>query len=418
MVAAADALLLVGCTTKTSESAHSLQLTVQPAAGYLDQPLAIRAQGLPAGTTSTVQVMSTDGAGTVWTSHADYRGDSQGDLDLSTATAVNGTYAGTFGTGLIASMQPGNGPAGYRWLKTPATFTASITTSAGATAATTFTRSLARPGDPIEYAQPSLATDGFTGFYATTTEEKTSSHPAVLLIGGAEGGNDQQVTAAALTLHGMSALSVAYFHAPGLPSTLSRIPLEYFVRALTWLGSRPGVDPDQVWVMGTSRGSEAALLLGSYYPRLVHGVIAGSPSNVTNCSYPTGAKPCVGAAWTLGGKALPYSADFDNPAPSDNPAAIIPVERIHGPVLVACGGADQVWRSCLLGQAVLDRRKAHHLTYADHLYHYPDAGHGIGNLLPDNITTALPELQGRTPTDDYAALEDVWPKIINDLHPS
>ena len=52
-----------------------------------------------------------------------------------------------------------------------------------------------------------------------------------------------------------------------------------------------------------SRGSEAALLLGVYYPHLVHAVAAVVPSSVALCSYPL----CDGPAWTLHGKPVPYT---------------------------------------------------------------------------------------------------------------
>src|ERR1039458_4212970 len=66
------------------------------------------------------------------------------------------------------------------------------------------------------------------------------------------------------------ALGVAYSAEPGLPQTLSRIPLEYFAGALRWLARQPGVDPARIAVLGVSRGSEAAQLPGVYYPNLVH----------------------------------------------------------------------------------------------------------------------------------------------------
>ena len=50
-----------------------------------------------------------------------------------------------------------------------------------------------------------------------------------------------------------------------------------------------------------SRGSEAALLLGAYFPQLVNGVIAGVPSSVVNPGWPDTSQP----AWTLGGRPLP-----------------------------------------------------------------------------------------------------------------
>ncbi|WP_375425447.1 acyl-CoA thioesterase/BAAT N-terminal domain-containing protein [uncultured Friedmanniella sp.] len=413
VVPAILALPLAGCS-HPSRADRQPQLIIEPTATDLDRPVTIRVAGLAPAEIATLQLTSTDGTGTVWASHADYVADQHGTVDVTTAAATNGTYSGTDPMGLVTSMQPTTTPAGYRWPRTPSPFTATVT-AAGKTATSAFTRTLVHPGTTIEYIQPTVAAKGFSGLYATRTAEKKTRHPAVLLIGGSEGGNDEQVTAAAFTLHGMSALSIAYFGAPGLPKTLSKIPLEYFANALTWLRSQPGVDPDRVWVAGTSRGSEAAQLLAVYYPGLVHGVIAGSPSNVINCSYPTGQKPCDGAAWTYHGKPLPYSSDFNNPTPSDNPEAVIPVERIHGPMIIVCGGADQVWRSCLLSRAILSRRKTHHTTYTDHLYSYTDAGHGIGNLLPDSIATPLPELEGNTQTANDQPLQNLWTKITGVL---
>jgi pimeloyl-ACP methyl ester carboxylesterase len=88
--------------------------------------------------------------------------------------------------------------------------------------------------------------------------------------------------AAVLASRGHPALAVAYFGLPGLPATLTRIPLEYFATALRWLARQPGVNSDRIIVVGTSRGSEAAQLLGVHYPDLVHSVVALSPSSVAN----------------------------------------------------------------------------------------------------------------------------------------
>src|SRR2546423_12920781 len=87
-----------------------------------------------------------------------------------------------------------------------------------------------------------------------------------------------------LAPHCSPTLAIAYFGAAGLPQTLSNIPLEYFVKALSWLRSQPGVDPAHLFTYGVSRGSEAALLLGALYPDLVRGVIALVPSDVSLCN--------------------------------------------------------------------------------------------------------------------------------------
>jgi BAAT / Acyl-CoA thioester hydrolase C terminal len=147
-------------------------------------------------------------------------------------------------------------------------------------------------------------------------------------------------------------MALAYFRAPGLPRELKDIPLEYFARALRRLRSRPDVDPNRVAVIGISRGGEAALLIGATYPRLVHGVVALVPSNVVNPS-PDGRS----TSWTLNGRAVPQvrPEEFGDPDPTSTPDAVIPAERITGPVLTASGGLDDLWPSYKYTAALHER---------------------------------------------------------------
>ena len=237
----------------------------------------------------------------------------------------------------------------------------------------------------------------------------------MLVFGGSDGGLSGTLVAALLAAHGYPALALAYFNAPGLPAQLSDIPLEYFATALRWLRAQPQVDPRHVLTLGVSRGSEAALLLGAYYPRLVNGVIASVPSDVAICSYPN----CSGPAWTLHGRPLPYTFQFDNPHPVDDPAAVIPVERIRGPVFLDCGGADAVWVSCPYARAIMTRLAAHHDAYQHVLQAYPAAGHGVGSLVPYEpaAATVTPgvNLSGRTPDANPDADAALWPRLLGFL---
>jgi hypothetical protein len=65
----------------------------------------------------------------------------------------------------------------------------------------------------------------------------------VLIIGGSEGGLSSPLLAAALAGHGYPVLTIAYFGAPGLPASLSRIPLEYFARRCAGCAASPGSTP-------------------------------------------------------------------------------------------------------------------------------------------------------------------------------
>ena len=336
------AVLLVGCGGGSS----SLTVSVGPHETLLDEPVHFRVSGAPAGTTVTVAVESTDSTGLDWRSSATFRADPQGRVDLDTAASRSGTYTGVAATGLIWSMRPaGRLDAAYIWHRSgPSSFTATVRAGAS-TASTTFERSLTTT--PLDDRTASLASDGFVGRFLSEPVAG-SPRPAVLVIGGSEGGMDPFL-AATLAARGYPALAVAYFGEPGLPPALSSIPLEYFEGALRWLAAQPGVDPTRIVVYGGSRGSEAAELLGVHDADQVHGVIGGSPSNVAGCSLTA----CVGPAWTVGGVAVPYTHNWDDPTASDNPSAVIPVAKIGGPVLLVCGEADTVWSSCDFSRAAM-----------------------------------------------------------------
>jgi dienelactone hydrolase len=226
--------------------------------------------------------------------------------------------------------------------------------------------------------------------------------PAVLVFGGSGGGLTTGMAAALLAAHGYPSLALAYFKVPGLPRALHNIPLEYFTRALGVLRAQPGVDPDHVMVAGESRGGEAALLLGAYFPRLVNGVIAGVPSSVVNPGWPDTGRP----AWTIRGRPFPD--------PPGTAQAVIPVERIRGPILLACGEQDAVWPSCYFSDAITARLRAHRSPYPVTALRYRDAGHLIGGLAAfyGSLTDDALNTFGGTVAGTQAAQADAHTKLL------
>jgi len=121
-------------------------------------------------------------------------------------------------------------------------------------------------------------------------------------VGGSEGGMPLG-KAAWLASRGYAALALAYFRYDDLPPLLEGIPLEYFGSALAWMMQRPEISADRIAVVGTSRGGELALQLGSMFPQ-IKAVVAFVPANVR---YPA----CCGNtrvpyAWTWRGQALAF----------------------------------------------------------------------------------------------------------------
>jgi dienelactone hydrolase len=398
VVAGIGAALLAGC----GASYGAPVALVTPRDTLATEPVDVVVSGLAAHAPVTLMLRSQDRDGVVWSSSARFLADAHGRVALGSDPAVSGSYRGVWRMGLVASMLPDSGSADYQWeLARPFRFTLTARQRARTVATAVFVRRFMK--GPIDAHFPDLRHAGFVGSYFT--RRGASRAPAVLVFGGSEGGLATESLAAALAAYGYPSLAVAYFGEPGLPRTLSRIPLEYFERALAWLDRRPEVDPRSTAVLGISRGSEAALLLGLHDPAQVHAVIASVPSDAANCSYPT----CGGPAWTLHGRPVPYTHEWDDPLPTDNPKALFPVERIAAPILLICGGDDQRWVSCQYSAEMMQRLRLHHDSYPHALLRAALAGHGVGSLMPDE-----PQVGGTSPTAvaDERAREAFWPRVL------
>jgi dienelactone hydrolase len=115
-----------------------------------------------------------------------------------------------------------------------------------------------------------------------------------------------------------------------------------------------------------------------------------------------------------------YRVNLDDPAAP--PEAVIPVERMRGPVLLISGEDDAMWPSSRMGEQV-DARMAAHGRSSDvtHL-RYRDAGHLIGNpYLPTTVSDrrhpvlGIRFAYGGTPAGSARANADSWPRVLDFL---
>jgi dienelactone hydrolase len=404
LLAAAVATLLTalpltacaGLSPSRRAPASGVGIRVSQRVSLYDVPLDIRVTGLRPGERVTVGLSATNQRGRRWSARATFVARARV-LDLATTAPVAGSYRGIAGMGLFESMRSRHFVS-YFGPRDPQPFTLTAVSRGRRMARTTLVRELTSEG--VRCVQPTVATAGFFGSYCAPAEG-TARRPAVLIFGGSEGGLAVADLARLLASHGYPALALAYFHAPGLPASLARIPLEYFARAARWLrrtaaeagtgtagdetagtaGGGTGSRPLVAW--GFSRGSEAALLLGVHFPRLTSAVIAGSPSSVTNQAFSSsGTLPPDAAAWTLGGRALPVASPPGDPRSSGDPAAVIPVARIRGPVLLLAGADDELWPSPGYARAIMAALAAHHDPYPRQLREFAGAGHVAGFAMP------------------------------------
>jgi dienelactone hydrolase len=409
LVAAAG---LTGCTRGGDRDRVEASISVSPLAALVDEPVAVTVQGLPAGARTTLTARAKDTDGITWSATAQFQATAAGEVSLG-QPSLGGSYTGVNPMGLFTLMAPppGSGPDWFLYTEAGYDVTLQASVSGRVAAQASVRRqSPTAVGGVEKRLRPTKA-----GIYGNLyLPKKTAARrPAVVVFGGSGGGLTTSRAAALLAAHGYPSLALAYFKAPGLPQTLSNIPLEYFTSALEVLRAQPGVDPRHVLVAGESRGGEAALLLGAYFPRLVNGVVAGVPSSVVN---PAPGPDTGQPAWTLRGRPLPAvsPSEFGQPNPPGNPQAVIRVERIRGPVLLACGEQDRIWPSCAYVEALTARLRAHGFASPVTALRYRDAGHLIGGLtayygsLTDDALTSF----GGTVAGTQAAQADAHAKLL------
>lgn len=272
-------------------------------------------------------------------------------------------------------------------------------------------------------------------FFAADTIRKK---PAIILVGGGPWGD---YWGQYLARRGYAGLSLPYVGKEGLPALPEEIPLEYFQRAIVWLGQQPEADPDRIIVMGASRNAELALVIASTLNDRVKGVIAYAPSSVvwSNTVVPYSSDE-VKPAWTFKQKAIPFVSMPKIKAPASATIetlsywqkgladtaqvakGVIKVERIKGPVLLLSGKDDQVWPAGRMSDMIEKRLREHHFGFPFQNIQYAQVGHLVSGD-PDAESTvregqmtingrAYQYVYGGTAAGDKQAQQDARNKVL------
>ena len=397
-------------------------IDVQPRRVMSDEAAAIRVRGLAPGETVTVTASMRDDLRRDWESWAVFEADEAGVVDLTAQSPLTGTYQSVAPMGLIWSMVPrlpGEGIPAFANFEDHYLVVTLTAEREGEAVATAYLER-ERRGEGV--TAEDVAKEGLAGIFFRPGGE--GPYPAVITLGGS-GGNMDVEKAVVLASRGYAALALDYFGGPGLPEQLSELPLEYFGEALAWLRAQPAVDGERIGVIGNSRGGELALLLGATYPE-IKAVVSYAGSGVVFGGYPR-----TGAAWTVGGEAVPFAPsrldtgkEREGPAvvPGDPEAladAVIPVEQIKGPVLLISGTDDRVWPATMLSEMARERlaANAHPYPYAHRAYE--GAGHWLPvpywpvtvDPFPHPVTGIMVEPGGTRAVNARAGVE-AWAEVV------
>lgn len=330
-----------------------------------------------------IQAETLDTQGNKWTSHAYFKANEHGMLDLATAEPLPGSsYDEPDVSGLFWSMSPTNNSEPF--FQSGDTFVVNMTVKADEDVI--LTEAIVRSIKAADIQTVELRENGLVGnLYLPSSDHPL---PIIITLSGSEGKMSTS-RSQLLAAHGFAVLALGYFGLEGLPFTLKEIPLEYFERVFAWLKTQNNVDASRIGLYGISRGAELALILGSLFPESIQSIVAVAPSSAIYGVFGIDAVH----AWLYHGKpiaplAMVSQPDFRTGNSPANPMtfrqnfldgindtsfeqSLIATEKIQCPILLISGGDDQVWPSDVYASQIMARAKE-----CEHLY-YPNAGHRI-----------------------------------------
>jgi len=392
------------------------RIEVTPTPARVDSHLGLVLEGLDPSAAVTLRADLVDDSGILWRSEAEFPAPAGGRLDCGRQAPLRGPYTGAQPEGLLFGMAPDQPQrARQHPLKTglaPTSVRLQASQLGSTVARATFELQFVAPGvERVPVRDHGLVGTAFV-------PAGTGPLRAVLVFGGSNGGLSEE-TAALLASHGLLALALAYFDAPGLPDQLVEIPLEYFERALGWLTQHPRARDGRAAVVGRSRGGELALLLGATYPA-VDAVVAYVPSGIVHAGIRRGGHTWHTdlPAWTREGRPVPFLAHTRSaaaePGADREPIACTPeyaahladwtavqraaiaVERIDGPVLLLSGTADAMWPSSLFSELVVARLAQRGFRHPVRHLAFAGAGHRFPlPTLPGTVTESAHPSDGR-----------------------
>jgi uncharacterized protein len=210
----------------------------------------------------------------------------------------------------------------------------------------------------------------------------------VLVLGGSDGGIPSR-RAKTIAENGFPTLALAYFKTKRTPEYLDMIPLEYFNQPIEWLMKNEFAQGGKIVVIGESKGAELALLLASRKPE-ISAVVAFVPSAVVFQGMPKVFWP-PRSSWSSMSKPVPFVPYNISNLPDKNnilaiyrnslkqqgsvKKALIPVNKIKGPVLLFSAADDGMWPSVEMSNMIMRSLKDQKFSYTSEHVTYDNAGH-------------------------------------------
>lgn len=352
-------------------------------------------------------------SGEEFSSYAIFVADEDGKLDFDKAIPVEGTYKAADSMGLIYSLKltksSGKNIAENISIEKPIIMNLELESSTEKKSIQL--KRIFKTEDVIV----KQIDDSFTGqlFY-----QKHSNDKMILMLGGSDGQMEAlALMAGPLASRGFNILTVPYFGAKGLPEKLEEVPLEYFEKIFSWIKNNEIIKTKDIYLHGTSKGGELALLLASRYKQIKK-VVAVEPHTYCFQALDGMMSGKNVSSWSYRGKSIPFvsvdnniffedqKSDIDKGVPFgavstykksieravNKEAARIKLENSEADILLICGKKDNIWNSYDACPEILQNLKIHNYKHHANLLIYENMGHPmpIPYVIPISFTLQMP----------------------------
>ncbi len=363
-----------------------------------------------------------------WSSQAVFYTYGSNEINLSEAKSIEGSYKGIEPMGLFWSMSCKEAENCFytRQLK-PLEY--KITACCGQVKdEITIKRIFVNDDVQIERIDNNL----IQGTYISHKYNKSKG--TIILFGGSEGSNDM-VRAGTLAGHGYNVFACYFFGVGSLPKELVRVPLEFFDEVLEFIRERNLLEKMPLTIIGSSRGAELGLLLGTIHKEIDQIILFSGSSYV----FQGLSRECLGSSWSIKGREVPY-IDFYSlyagilmfissfkKGPNNfikyyksiikkerrNKDKRIKAELFKGRLALISGSKDELWPSEDMAHIINKYRNIPELENKTINYNYSEAGHVFQiPYLPMLPIATRNYVFGGTIYSNFKASEDSHFKIL------
>lgn len=357
-------------------ASSQVRLRILPGARcFFDKLVKIKVEGLSPHKPVELRSKVVDDRGIIFKASAQYKADELGQVDVSRAASLGGSYTGVEPMGLFWSILPEKRHS--KILKKTADSPMEVEISAVNGGKVLASETTYREFMPEGMRRIPVTEGRLRGVLFVPPGK--GPFPGIIDM-YTFGGSLSEARASLLSSKGFVVLALAYIGYQGLPKNPKHLDLEYFEEAVEYLRSQSEVEGPGIGIISISHSGALAMSMASFLSGISAAVCinACTANTVIDLRYKDTILPAIKPAlWKLRlTKSFLVSIRDVTPDPEQEKhrASLIPIERSTCQFLFVASEDDHNWRSAFFARQAADILKRHNKdSYS--LVVYPKAGH-------------------------------------------